>query len=75
MEKSLFSNYMQGENSEFISDSVTGTSRECKRRHGRVTRHIRQASGGGGVTKSCLSLATPWIVAHQALLSMGFPPR
>ena len=28
--------------------------------------------GGGLVTKSCLTLATPWTVAHQALLSMGF---
>ena len=33
------------------------------------------ASGGGGdglVTKSCLTLVTPWMVACQALLSMGF---
>ena len=33
-------------------------------------------SGGGGagglVAKSCLTLATPWIVAHHAPLSMGF---
>ena len=25
------------------------------------------------VTTSCLTLATPWIVARQAPLSMGFP--
>ena len=25
------------------------------------------------VTKSCLSLVTPWTVAQQAPLSMGFP--
>ena len=25
------------------------------------------------VTKSCLTLASPWTVAHQAPLSMGFP--
>ena len=25
------------------------------------------------VTKSCLTLGTPWAVAHQALLSVGFP--
>ena len=25
------------------------------------------------VAKSCLTLATPWTVAHQALLSVGFP--
>ena len=27
---------------------------------------------GGLVTKSCLTLGTPWIVAYQAPLSMGF---
>ena len=31
--------------------------------------------GGGLVAKSCLTLATPWTVAHQAPLSMGFPRR
>ena len=30
-------------------------------------------SDGGLVTKSGLTLATPWTVAHQAPLSMGFP--
>ena len=29
--------------------------------------------GGGLVTKSCLTPATPWTVAHQAPLSMQFP--
>ena len=28
--------------------------------------------GGSLVAKSCPTLATPWTVAHQALLSMGF---
>ena len=28
--------------------------------------------GGGLVTKSCLTLATPWTVACQAPLCMGF---
>ena len=28
--------------------------------------------GGGLVVKSCPTLATPWTVAHQAPLSMGF---
>ena len=28
--------------------------------------------GGGLVAKSCLTLATPWAVARQAPLSMGF---
>ena len=33
-----------------------------------------QSGGGGGglVTKSCLTLAIPWTVASQDLLSMGF---
>ena len=29
--------------------------------------------GGGLVAKSCLTLATPWTVARQAPLSVGFP--
>ena len=34
-------------------------------------------SGGGGglVAKSCPALVTPWTVAHQAPLSMGFPSK
>ena len=28
--------------------------------------------GGGLVGKLCLTLATPWTVAHQAPLSLGF---
>ena len=28
--------------------------------------------GGGVIAKSCLTLATPWTVAHQASLSMEF---
>ena len=31
--------------------------------------------GGGLVSQSCLTLATPWTVACQALLSMGFSRR
>ena len=30
------------------------------------------AGGGGLVAKSCLTLAIPWTVAHQAPLPMGF---
>ena len=30
-------------------------------------------SGGGLVAKLCLTLASPWTVAHQAPLSKGFP--
>ena len=29
--------------------------------------------GGGLVTMSCLTLATLWIIAYKAPLSMGFP--
>ena len=29
--------------------------------------------GGGLVAKACLALVTPWIIAYQAPLSMGFP--
>ena len=30
-------------------------------------------SSGGLVAQSCLTLATPWTIAHWAPLSMGFP--
>ena len=34
---------------------------------------LHQVLGGGGlVPQLCLTLATPWTVAHQVLLSMGF---
>ena len=36
-------------------------------------KYLYSSFGGGGlVTKSCLTLATPWTVACQAPLSMGF---
>ena len=36
--------------------------------------HPKHVGGSGGlVAKSCLTLATPWTVAHQVPLSMGFP--
>ena len=36
--------------------------------------NLNQICGGGGglVAKSCVTLATPWTVAHQAPLSTGF---
>ena len=34
---------------------------------------VRKRGGGGVVTKSGLTLATPGTVAHQAPLFMGFP--
>ena len=33
---------------------------------------LKLAPGGGLVAKSCPTLATPWTIAHQAPLSMGF---
>ena len=33
---------------------------------------IKKGNGGDLVTKSCLTLATPWTVARQAPLSMEF---
>ena len=44
-----------------------GTRRSFKREE------IYYGGGGGVVAKLCLTLATPWTVAHQAPLSMGFP--
>ena len=32
---------------------------------------VSYKGGGGFVAKSCLTLVTPWTVAHQAPLSMG----
>ena len=37
-----------------------------------LTRFHICVGGGSSVTKSCPTLATPWTVAHQAPLSMGF---
>ena len=34
---------------------------------------LRGCGGGGLITKSCLTPATPWTIACQAPLSMGFP--
>ena len=36
---------------------------------------IEALSGGGLVTKLCLTLATPWTVACQSPLSMDFPGK
>jgi len=39
--------------------------------HARMTVSIPKA-GGGLIAKSCLTLVTPWTVACQTRLSMGF---
>ena len=38
-----------------------------------LQQHYSCGGGGGLVTKLCPTLATPWIVALQTPLSMGFP--
>ena len=43
--------------------------------HGRMRRRQKafwSLGGGGVVTKSCLTLATPWTIACQAPLSVGY---
>ena len=37
-----------------------------------ISYHCGGGGGGGLVAKSCPTLATPWTVACQAPLSMGF---
>ena len=37
------------------------------------TKRVNRWVGGGLVAKLCVILVTLWTVAHQALLSMGFP--
>ena len=41
--------------------------------HRKQRTNIRYIGGGGLVAKSCLTLVTPWTVACQAPLSIGFP--
>ena len=45
---------------------------QCFREIWEEKKKAKHLSGGGLVAKSCLTLATPWSVAHQAPLSMGF---
>ena len=40
--------------------------------HEQINKNFPPSLGGGLVTKSCLTLATPWTIAHQAPLSIGF---
>ena len=37
-----------------------------------ISSQVIGGGGGGIVAQSCLTLETPWTVAHQAPLSMGF---
>ena len=54
---------------------MTRSMKDChKSTFHKNTISVKHFGGDGGlVFKSCLALATPWTVAHQALLSMGFP--
>ena len=38
----------------------------------RLSADSSRKKGGGLVTKLCLTLVTPWTVAHQSALSIGF---
>ena len=53
-------------NSELLSGLPSGV---CARE----ISPFEDSGGGGLIAKSYLILVTPWIVAHQAPLSMGFP--
>ena len=44
----------------------------CNNRDVAITWTISESIGGVSVSKSCLTLATPWTVACQAPLSMEF---
>ena len=46
---------------------------ESSQRGGWPCGHMCGGGGGGLVAKLCLTLVTPWTVARQAPLSMGFP--
>ena len=50
----------------------THRSNNTKKNHFLNFMTIQPSSGGGLVAKSCLTLATPWTVACQAPLSVGF---
>ena len=53
-------------NSELLSGLPSGV---CARE----ISPFEDSGGGGLIAKSYLILVSPWIVAHQAPLSMGFP--
>ena len=48
---------------------------ESSQRGGWPCGHMCGGGGGGLVAKLCLTLVTPWTVARQAPLSMGFPRK
>ena len=58
----------------FVLDRSLDKFIHCDKREGKCRcKCIGLLGGGGGlVAQLCLTLATPWTVAHQAPLSMGF---
>ena len=51
-------------------------SQQTLSEHLPCTKYEDSTCGGGGLfAKSCLTVATPWTVACQNPLSMGFPRR
>ena len=55
------------------SASVSPGNQELQDKESALQQYPLLIGGGGGfVVKSCLTLATPWTVARQAPLSMGF---
>ena len=54
------------------SMSPLGVCAQVSQNSGSKSRVPSLPHGGRSVTKSCPTLATPWTVAHQAPLSMGF---
>ena len=51
-------------------NEITHYQRNANQNHNEVPSHAGHS--GGLVAKPCLTLATPWTVACQATLSMGF---
>ena len=55
------------------SASMSPGNQELQDKESALQQYTLLIGGGGGlVVKSCLTLATPWTVARQAPLSMGF---
>ena len=71
---------IDGETVETVSDFIFGGSKitvdgDCSHEIKRLLllgRKVMTNLGGGLVTQSCLTLVTPWTIACQAPLSMGF---
>ena len=65
----IYANVQESYKKMFI---LTNHHENVNQNHNAILPYTHQ-DGGGLVAKSCLTLATPWTVAQQALLFMGFP--